>query len=312
MFCQTPVPGKNLCPSYKGKYYKAAIARVKRNVELVKPDYVFFDIEEWYRGASNAEKCKRCSSGQKSSGKSMDEYLKYLGTEKMRDLYEAVKQGSAGYKMPVIGAYNYHAAHPVHHIIMDFNRLYPDYVQLAQPSLYVAGDALTVHNSIRKNYELLGEKHIIPWLTAGCYGEFSPDKMEQMVLEALMNGACGITYYSISNFDTSLDFYYHAKALSMIAPYEDIIVEGDVITSLRGSNKKLTYSAIKKGNEMLLLIGNYKKVENGNTEISLPFKGICAIKNLRNDGETIRSKEIFKTNIPKGQIGLYYIKKIMK
>jgi hypothetical protein len=103
-------------------------------------------------------------------------------------------------------------------------------------------------------------------LSAGHMG-IEPYKLEQMILEALLNGACGFDYYWYGDFDTPMDFYYHSKALAEVAPYEDIIMDGVVVSDLEGSNKNLTYSAIKKGNEMLLLVGNYKRDANGQSEI---------------------------------------------
>jgi hypothetical protein len=152
---------------------------------------------------------------------------------------------------------------------------------------------------------LIKEKKIIPWLSAGCYGEFEPYKMEQMILEALMNGANGITYYCYYDFDTPMDFYYHAKALAEIAPYEDLIVDGKILEP-EGSNKGLTYSGIKKGDEMLLLIGNYKRTAP-ETEIKLPFNDILEIKDLRN-GKTIKSQNPLRITVSKGDIILYWIK----
>ena len=302
------IPGKensNLCPSYRGKFYAGEMERVAENVKKTKPDYVFWDVECWHNGASEAEKCSRCKAGQQASGKSMDEFLKDKGTETFKDLYATVKKGSSGGKMPVVASYNHHAEKPVHHLIVDFNRIYPQYVKYAQPSLYVAGRALDIHDSVRKNYQLLKKKTIIPWLSAGCYGEFAPYKMEQMVLEALLNGACGITYYWYGDFDTPLDFYYHAKALAEIAPYENLIMDGEVLEPT-GSNKQLTYSGIKNGNEMLLLIGNYANAPE-ETIFKAPFSKVIEIKDLRT-GKNIHPDNNISLNVPKGDIRLLHIK----
>ncbi|MFA7231820.1 MAG: hypothetical protein WC071_11175, partial [Victivallaceae bacterium] len=302
------IPGKensNLCPSYRGNFYAGEMERVAENVKKTKPDYVFWDVECWYNGANEAQKCSRCKTEQQASGKPMDEFLKDKGTETFKDLYAAVKKGSAGGKMPIVASYNHHAEKPVHHLIVDFNRIYPQYVKYAQPSLYVAGRALDVHDTIRANYKLTKSKNIIPWLSAGTYGEFEPKKMEPMILEALLNGACGITYYWYGDFDTPLDFYYHAKALAEIAPYENLIMDGEVLEPA-GSNKQLTYSGIKNGNEMLLLIGNYANAPE-ETIFKAPFSKVIEIKDLRS-GKNISSDNNISLNVPKGDIRLLYIK----
>lgn len=299
---------KNLCPSYKGQFYDKEMERVAQGVALTKPDYVFWDIECWYHGAKEAPACTRCIEEQQKSGKSMDEFLKNCGVEKMKGLNEAVRKGIGSGKVPLIHCYDTHPTSPNYDGISDFNRYYPKYVDTSANSLYVAGNVLRVHDEIRENYKILKCNKCIPWLSAGCYGEFEPYKLEQMILEALLNGACGITYYWYGDFDTSRDFYYHAKAMSEIAPYENLILDGTIITDLEGSNKALSYSAIKKGDEMLLLVGNYKRSANGKTEIKLPFKNIIDIKDLRDNGKQIKSGNNLTIDVPKDQIILYYIR----
>ncbi|OGV33516.1 MAG: hypothetical protein A2020_10485 [Lentisphaerae bacterium GWF2_45_14] len=299
---------KNLCPSYRGDFYWKEMDRVAQGVSLTKPDYVYWDIECWYPGAKEAPLCTRCIAEQEKSGKPMDDFLKGLGTENMKNLKAAVKKGIGNGKMPLVHCYDTHPTSPNYNAIMDFNRFYPEYVDTSANSFYVAGNALKVHDEMRENYKTMKNNKCIPWLTAGCYGEYEPYKLEQMILEALLNGACGITYYCYSDFDTSRDFYYHVKAVSEIAPYENIIMDGEVLTSLKGSNKNLVYSAVKKGKEMLLLVGNYKRSADGKSEIKLPFDGILEIKDLRNDGKEMKCENPFKIDVPKDQIVLYYIK----
>lgn len=279
------IPGKKskyACPSYRGKYYKKELERIRRNVETTNPDFVFWDVEIWYHGAKEAASCTRCREGCERSGKPMKEYLINMGEELNRDLYLAVKNGvKTGTPMPIVGSYNRHPRQPIYQLVGDFNKCYPDYWNLAMPSLYVVGRAKDVHDNIRDNHKLLGCKKIIPWLTAGCYGEFPSKKIEQMVLESLMNGAIGTTYYWFWNFDTPDDYYFHAKAYAQLAPYEDLVADGEVV-DLKGDNPAMTYSALRKNGEMLILIGNYNKTKKTTTKITLPFNKIGTVKDLRN------------------------------
>ncbi len=297
---------RGICPSYRGQYYQKEMDRVAKCVSWSKPDFVYWDIECWYPGAMDAPNCTRCLEGQKESGKQMSEFLTDCGTEHFRDLKAAVKRGSEGGNMPIVGSYNNHMTHPVHSRVIDFRKIYPKYLDESQPSLYVCGRALDVHEAIRGNYKLLNKKRdTLPWLTAGCYGEFEPYKLEQMILETLLNGGKGITYYWYGDFDNPLEFYYHARALKEIAPYESIIVKGEVLEPA-GSNKLLTYSGVKKGNEMLLLIGNYQggKPE---TEIKLPFKSVEKITDLQT-GKSVPTSNLLKLDVPSSKIRLLYIK----
>ena len=309
MFCQ--IPGKEnkwLCPSYRGEYYQKEMERVARCVRNSKPDYVFYDIEIWHKAKTSALKCTRCQAKLKESGKSLEDFLFECGKETVADLKIAVQRGAeeAGIPMPVLGSYNRHAASKAY-AIERWEEIYPASIDMAQPSLYVCGRAQDVHNCIRRNYNILGNKKIVPWLTAGTYGEFDSYKMEQMVLEALMNGASGITYYKIENFyDSPLDFYYHAKALAEIRPYEDLVMDG-VPTEITGSNAELTYSMLLKGNELLLMVGNYRGATPATT-VKLPFKA-KEVLDLREGKPVSATGETIAFDVPKNEIRLFYISK---
>lgn len=304
MFSVTPVKNKNVCPSYQGEYYRKALQRLTKYVRGVNPDFIALDIECFGPGARDASRCARCLKGQKGSGVSMGEYLKRQGTRIMKDIFAAVKKGSKNGKMPTISCYRLVAGNPVFQHVFDFTRCYPDYVDFASPALYCCGRAQDVHDSISKNYKLIRKKAIIPWLSAGCYGEFESYKLEQMILETLLNGGAGILYFRFTNFDNPMDYYYHAKALSEIAPYEDIIVDGKIL-NLQGENKNLTYSSIKKGSEMLLLVGNYQCDEPA-TSIKLPFKRVMKIKDLRNN-KNIPSQNPLRFSVPRNGIRLLHV-----
>jgi hypothetical protein len=229
------------------------------------------------------------------------------GAGMMADLKKAIEQGAkdAGIKMPVIGSYNRQPLHPIYGVEL-WKDTYPSSIDWAQPSLYVAGRATDVHNNIRGNHKLLGNKLLIPWLTTGCYGEFESYKVEQMVLEALMNGARGITYFGFSEFtDSPLDFYYHIKALAAVKDHEDLIMDGKV-TDITGTNKDMVYSMLVNGNEALLLVGNYNN-STPETMVKLPFKP-SVIKDLR-EGKIVTGGQNFKFNVPRSDIRLFYLKK---
>lgn len=304
VFSQLPGgEGKNLCPSYRGAGYAKELERVYRNVLQSAPDFVFWDIECWYPGASEAAACKRCAEGWKKSGRPLDEYLKALGKELNQALYDQVARAAkdGNFPMPVVASYDRHAATPNYALLEDFFADYPSTLKLAQPSLYVGGRAEDVHEAIRAEYRLLKNRDILPWLSPGCYGEFEPEKMESMVLEALLNGACGITYYSYGEFDTALDFYYHARALAKVAPYEDLLLDGEVLEP-SGSNPDLHYSAIRKGGEVLFLAGNYRRAAEGAT-LQAPLQTVTRIIDLET-GETLPNLNI---KVPKGGFRLLYL-----
>lgn len=304
------IPGREhtmLCPTYRGEHYAKEMERVRRCVANSKPDYVFYDIETYHFVRNSAPVCTRCKEVLARSGKDLDAVLFEYGAGMMADLKKAIEQGckDAGISMPVIGSYNRQPLHPVYGVEL-WKDTYPSSLDWAQPSLYVAGRAADVHHNIRQNHKLLGNKNLIPWLTTGCYGEFESYKVEQMVLEALMNGARGITYFAFSDFmDSPLDFYYHIKALAAVQDYEDLILEG-VVTEITGSNKDMLYSMLVKGNEALLLVGNYSN-SSPETMVKLPFKP-SVIRDLRQNKNAAGSQN-FKFEVPRSDIRLFYFKK---
>lgn len=122
----------------------------------------------------------------------------------------------------------------------------------------------------------------------------------------LLLGLVAGTYYCFGDFtDSPLDFFYHAKALAKLRPYEDLIVEGDVLET-EGSNPELTYSAIKRGSELLLLVGNYGNADP-RTSYQIPFPKVSQAKDLRS-GERVDLGSQFTFDVPKGGIRLFYVR----
>lgn len=303
------VPGKqstNLCPSYRGPFYKEEINRVGDLYELLRPDYVFYDIECWYGGATEATRCARCKESQAASGKKLDDFLTDLGNEMIRDMDQAIRTRAERLDLPAphIATYNNHAARPVYHKVFDFRKLYPSLLESAQPSLYVKGDAVQVHNTIRDNCRVLGNRDIIPWLSTGTYGEHEPYKVEAMILESLLNGASGITYYCFSDFDTPMDFYYHAKALAHIAPYEKLLTNGRPI-QLKTDNDALFFSGYQDNSELLILVGNYQNTPRTNATITLPFRAVTEVSEVRQNTHLSPSSKL-ELDVPSQEILLIH------
>ncbi|MGI6355813.1 MAG: discoidin domain-containing protein [Lentisphaeria bacterium] len=303
LFCD--IPGKShrmLCPSYRGQFYEKEMERVARCVKMGVPDYVFYDIECWGQMQQSAAQCRRCQEALQKSGKPLEEFLQDCRVEQMRDLDAAVRRGAAeiGLPAPIQGDYNRDAVRSGEF----FRRIYPQYINMAMPSLYVAGRAVDVHNRIRGNYQKMKSRRQIPWLSTGTYGEFEPYKVEMMVLEALLNGADGITYYCYGDFtDTPHDFYYHARALAMLRPYEDLIMDGEVLEPT-GSNDQMFYSGIRQDKQMLLLIGNYYKAEESTT-FTFPWANLETVLDLQT-GAAVPAQAQFSFKVPKGGFRLFY------
>ena len=297
-------PGKNPCVTYRGPLYQNELARIERNFVAIRPDYCFWDIEcisENGGPMKEAASCSRCQDAfRQSKQESFDRFLENQGKRILSDLHEITSRQSRKLKIPMprIGNYNEDVVNGTHDAVFVFNADYPSVIDMAQPSLYVQGDAFAVHNTIRRNYERIGKRDVEPFLTTGTYGEFDPKKIEPMILETLLNGAGGFSYFCFHDFDSPLDFYYHAKALAALAPYQDLLKKG-ALTPLAGDNPDLLYTAYADGDRMLLLVGNYQNAPNGATTVQLPWNRIQSIKDI-NAGTTIAPRSPLVLTVPPG------------
>ncbi len=296
-----------VCPSYKGDFHKKEVERIKNCVINSKPDYVFFDIEAFYNSHTTAKKCSRCLAAMKEAKMtSMDNFTKKAVAEKMADFRTAVVEGAKAVNIPAppIGLYGkgpgtVDLSQPV----LNWELIYPASIAVSQPSLYIGERPYLVQERIRKTSKLMKNRNIIPWLTAGTYGEMRPQFVEYIALEALLNGAGGMTYYAYWDFDTPLEYAALAKALRMVAPYEDLLMDGELVEiKVNGVDT----SAIRKGDEMLLLVGNYRRPDM-NVSIKLPFRKVISVKDLR-DGEKFTAANSIKLNVPRSSIRLLYVK----
>ena len=296
------------CPSYRGPYYREEIQRVRDLHLATKADFVFYDIECWGGGAREAGTCLRCQQGMRQSGKPLPEYLTDLGMEMLRDMHAGIRDGvaQAGLPMPVIGAYQVQAARDVYQGVFDFAKVYPAYLDVGMPSLYVKGQADVVQNNIRENFKRTGRRAVIPWLSAGTYGEFEPEKIEHCVLEALLNGAAGLTYYWFGDFDSPMDYYYHAKALNLVAPYEGLLQHG-TLRDVPADNPALFYTAWGTDRELLLLVGNYTNHTATTGQFTLPLKGnVSTIREIR-QGVDLPPAAQLSVTLPPLEIQLFHV-----
>ena len=81
------------------------------------------------------------------------------------------------------------------------------------------------------------------------------------------------------SFESPLDYYYHAEALRLLAPREDVLMDGTLDGSFSGSNKNLRYTRRDLGKTSLILIGNYEAVKGAESVLKLP--GARSVTELR-------------------------------
>jgi hypothetical protein len=146
---------------------------------------------------------------------------------------------------------------------------------------------------------------LIPWLSPGTNGEFAPSLQEPSILETLLNGARGFTYYTYTDFDP-MDFYYQAKALHELAPYETLLKGGKPVP-YKGDNPDLHYTCFASDHEALLLIGNYRGNPKGAVTLKLPFSSAAKVL-LDGKPLSIKNNSV-SLDVPPGEFRLVYVLK---
>lgn len=265
------------CPSYRGPYYRKEHASFGRHAVWLKPDYIFYDIEAFWTGAvQDAARCTRCQERRKTGGlATWDDFRAAMGKEMHVDMKAAIDQAlaAAGLNHKIVyGSYRTEPVTELNDGIFRFADLYPGLLQLAMPSLYVAGSGQAVADNISRNRAQMPANDIVPWLSTGCYGEYEPVRTRDMILEALANGARGVTYYWYGHFDAG-HFKYHAQATDLVAPVEDIFMDGKPLTGLKCNNDKIKLCGMGVGNEMAVLVSNYAGLRPDTIiKLTLPVK----------------------------------------
>ncbi|MBM3498110.1 MAG: hypothetical protein FJX74_05510 [Armatimonadetes bacterium] len=275
----------SFCPSYRGQYYRKEHASFGQHAVWLKPDYLFYDIEAFWTGAvPEAARCTRCRARYNDGGfTDWDHFRAAMGKEMHVDMKAAIDQALASAGLNHKIAYGSYRTEPVTELndgIFKFADLYPDLLQMAMPSLYVAGSGQAVADNISRNRAQMPANDIVPWLTTGCYGEYEPVRTRDIVLEALANGARGLTYFWYGHFDAG-HFKYHAQATDLVAPIEGIFMDGKPLTGLRCNNPKLRLCGMGLGSELAVLVSNYGGLRPDTiVELTLPVEARVPVWDL--------------------------------
>ncbi|MCE5239387.1 discoidin domain-containing protein [bacterium] len=281
------VDGKtgDFCPAYRGQYYQKELASFAQHAVWLQPDHIFYDIEAFWTGAvQEAMRCTRCQERYRQGGfASWDDFRAAMGVEMHRDMKAAIDQAlaAAGLKKQIIyGSYRTEPVTDLNDGIFRFADLYPGLLQLAMPSLYVAGNGQAVADNISRNRARMQANDLVPWLSTGCYGEYDPVRTRDLILEALANGARGVTYYWYGHFDAG-HFKYHAEATDLVAPLEDLFMDGKPVTGLKCDHGRIRVCGMGAGNEMAVLVSNYQGVAAGTTvQLTIPVTQRAPVRDM--------------------------------
>lgn len=260
--------GKHISLLHRGAYYQHTLGRIREACLLYHPTYIFWDIESAKESASEGKGDPALMEAFKKSGKDWENFLTDIGVDILDDLRRTVLdgKGDATDYAPRIGLYAFGPKFPLFDAIFDWKKDYPKLVNFAMPSLYNGGDILGTRKTLREEYQSMNARTSVPWLTTGTGGSFEPRLLEPIILETVLNGAEGIAYFCFTDFD-GVHFYYQARALAMLSPFDDVIGKGSLL-QVDGDNTQVTYTAWGTSDVALILIGNYA----GKTEQSVTIR----------------------------------------
>ena len=296
--------GKWMNILYRGKYFQDEIKRIADLTKISQPDHVYLDIEWWTENVDESKKDPRVIAAWKKSGKSWEEFVTDMGTDVLRQLVTAIRQAVPDRKL-TIGLYGADPANAIYNSIFAWKKIYPGIVDVAMPSRYVGGRALEVADRFSFDYDQMHSRNIIPWLTAGTYGEYDPPLLEQMIFESILNGTKGYTYYWYGDFDP-MDFYYQAQAIKVLSQYQTLLQDGKPI-SYKGDNANLHYTAFADSTEALVMVSNYSGTPNTTVHLPLP---IASSTKVLLDGKTLPVKNSsILLEVPSGEFRLIYFTK---
>lgn len=266
--------GEQLCPSYRGQYYQAEVARVARQAALARPDYLFADIEVWnWRGPTDARKCTRCQADfEQSDAETLENWQLRQGFEMWTDVVTAVRAAIDEVGGPEIefGVYDWVPGHNYQYT-WPFDRLYPEYLQSAQPSTYTPlywYHIMLVGDEARRSRARLPRPDVLPWITPGDAGTFDGERFRYALLECFCNGARGMNFWSGRVWDAE-NLAAYARTIRNLEPVEDILLKGKLLDGAQLQTAGRV-SGVTADGEMVILVADYRQEAAGRVTVVLP------------------------------------------
>lgn len=277
-----------LCPSYRGPILEAELDRAS-SYGAAGAAIIYWDAESW-RGREFCF-CPRCLERfeayraahrpdlaeidprvfEEDPGKHPEHHALWedfrisLGTELfllyrdeyVRRLRESGVTGSGPVPM-LIGSYDVTPG-KIYHQFQRFDEQYAaGALNLCMPSLYYGGDARRVGDGVRSVRRALGHSRILPWISGGDDTLRDCDGLEQkyVLLELFLNGSMGFTTWPYNGWDAR-DLKYVSQVMNLLAPLEDLLLDGEVMAGLGTSDEQVRAVGLAKCGEAAILVSGY-------------------------------------------------------
>ncbi len=240
--------------AYDGLFFRRDLENLARVVEATRPDYIFIDSERFpTRAEWLANVAKSANADARRLPDETDEALAdRIAREFMAALVKTVRTASRDTKIALFGvvpAYDYGYQAFRWSVLQDLGII-------PQPSLYRFQPRLDrFAQFVRLNRQALPPGYeLIPWITTGTYGEMAPARIFDVITHLFLNGATGFSLYSFDDFDDMADYLYIAEAVGLLAPYEDIILDGELAFEDITEVDNAVVSAMQLNGEYLIAV----------------------------------------------------------
>ncbi|MCH7869185.1 MAG: hypothetical protein IH881_15930, partial [Myxococcales bacterium] len=199
-----------------------------------------------------------------------------LGVELIFNIRDKLQEVLPGGVAPRMGGYN-SEPNQTYGKIFDFNKLYDDVVDYAQPVVY-SDRPERLGLRLRRIRALMARGDIIPWMDPGTVREYPSIWVYDKVLEVFGSGSLGIAWFAYANFEGA-DFYHVARAMEAVIPVEDVIVGSEPMAPIEVQGPGVSATGLSNGSHHLLLLSDYTdgatskstgKAEHRVVELRLP------------------------------------------
>lgn len=281
---------KYMDPGYTGPVYQKEISDIKEIAEEVNPDHLFIDCEYFaHHGQFTQEAIYSWKEGKKrigDSGLSLKGYLSSCGDRLAGDVKKALHQ--PGKKRIQVGFYGTGGCfylpkvrfpgREMFDLIFNIHTLLDKkLVDYAMPSPYHSGEIddrfILCFSELRKNIK---NGPILPWAAAGYPVPFNKEMVRDQFLEMCAFGCVGVAYFAENVWDVGA-YWYQAKAINEIAPFEDIVMDGTFYEQTKKAYKNAHIKGMRKGSEAIILFSCYKRYKNITESVQNPLPEDCEV-----------------------------------
>ena len=243
---------KSLDMAYDGVLLQRNLEAITKIVDKTKPEILYLDSEDfpafstWQNNVSKSANAKTRNPNNENDSalacRIVDEFwLK---------LYNAVHDGS---KETKIGGYSNNARNNLGLQVTPWS-IMQKHNFIAQPELYSLSRNLEEYSKVVRAEKLVLPKgyDLMPWLTTGVYSELDSELIFDQIIHTFTNGSTGFSMFNASYIDDMADVLNISKAIKLISPFEDLIMDGDVAHSDISSSSNAVVSAMKQNSNYLI------------------------------------------------------------